>query len=422
MEQNGIGVVVVACNTCSRPTFKTSIHLPVNLPRTPYPTTLEHPPNYIVVPYLHYLAPQQTPCRCHQHLIVPPLQVQRHPAARAAHAQVYEQRRAADDVLHRGLRHREHTKFGVGWRGPNGNAGHGGRRQRGSKHNRDVEVRERRGALQDSVEARLDVAGKGGQCDECVEIGDVVRNPSGDGDAVNDEVGDEALDFGDGEMGSGGFAEGEGPKFLHSVRNVLWHVPASRQIPEDEPSEPPTPELWTPPDADPTLEIPGEKILAREKNTSKVYWPAQIKEYIRPKGPSKPPLYEIEWMDTLRVKITRNLFYTFEKDGFRTCVLRNFESSFDEVVNDTDNGPVDVRHNRPCGASPEPVDPPLTGHVFTELGIHEQFVYTKPVLQAILRDEYAPAQEVHRQFVSGGVRGQNSVVPRTVTAGLTRGL
>jgi hypothetical protein len=208
------------------------------------------------------------------------------------------------------------------------------------------------------------------------------------------------------------------PKFLHSVRNVPRHVPASRQIPEDEPSEPPTPELWTPPDADPTLEIPGEKILAREKNTSKVYWPAQIKEYIRPKGPSRPPLYEIEWMDTLRAKITRDLFYTFEEDGFGTCVLGNFESSFDEVVNDTDDGPVDARRNRPRGASPEPVDPPLSGHAFTELGIHEQFVYTKPVLQAILRDEYAPAREVHRQFVSGGVRGQNSVVQ---AASLARG-
>jgi hypothetical protein len=60
--------------------------------------------------------------------------------------------------------------------------------------------------MQDNVEARLDVAGKGGQHDECAEIGDVVRN--GNGDAVNDEVGDGAPEFGDGEMGSEGSAEG----------------------------------------------------------------------------------------------------------------------------------------------------------------------------------------------------------------------
>ncbi|KAJ7811592.1 hypothetical protein B0H14DRAFT_2859436 [Mycena olivaceomarginata] len=173
------------------------------------------------------------------------------------------------------------------------------------------------------------------------------------------------------------------PKFLHSVRNVPRH-------------------LWTPPDADPTLEIPGEKILAREKNTSKVYWPAQIKEYIRPKGPSRPPLYEIEWMDTLRAKITRDLFYTFEEDWLR-------DSSFDEVVNDTDDGPVDAAAQSPARRQPR-----AGGPTAERARVHR----TRYPRAVRVHKASAAGDSARRAVVSGGVRGQNSVVQ---AASLARG-
>ena len=49
-------------------------------------------------------------------------------------------------------------------------------------------------------------------------------------------------------------------------------------------------------------------------------------------------------------------------------------------------------------SSPEPQDPPPATNDFCDLDLREQWVYVKPVLQAILRDEYAPAREQNFTF------------------------
>ncbi|KAJ7461598.1 hypothetical protein FB451DRAFT_486214 [Mycena latifolia] len=173
---------------------------------------------------------------------------------------------------------------------------------------------------------------------------------------------------------------------------------------------------WSPPPPDSSLSIPGELILAREKKNSTVHWPAKLLGYLPPETRKGTAHYHVQWMDNTVTKpgteIERDMFYVYEDDGFGTCKLGPFESVFQEVVNDDD---ADDDTDKPGGArrrrspSPEPCDPPPpSGDAFADLGLHEQFVYTKPVLQAILRDEYPPARAVHTQFIGGG-QGRNAV-------------
>ncbi|KAJ7137846.1 hypothetical protein C8R44DRAFT_766341 [Mycena epipterygia] len=156
---------------------------------------------------------------------------------------------------------------------------------------------------------------------------------------------------------------------------------------------------WSPPPPDASLEIPGEIVFAREKKGSKgPYWAAQIQSHTN-KG-----RYAIKWMDNTLGEVDRDMFYSYEEDGFGTCQLGVFVSSFKEVVNDDDEPDAPADHR----LSPEPRDPPPSGDAFCELSIHEQFVYTKPVMQAILREEYGPARETHKLFI-GGKKGRQSV-------------
>jgi hypothetical protein len=192
--------------------------------------------------------------------------------------------------------------------------------------------------------------------------------------------------------------------FLSSVRNVPKYASSShvKLGLEDKSSELPAeviPPRWSPPPPDMSLQIPGEMILAREKKTSKLHWPAKIQAYIPPEDCSTPLLYRIQWMDNTTADIPRDFFYALEDDGFGTCVLGKFESSFEEVVNDTDEPDAPERLR---GPSPEPRDPPPSMEEFCDLSVRKQFVYTKPVLQAILREEYPPARALHDQFIAGG--------------------
>ncbi|KAJ6490697.1 hypothetical protein C8R47DRAFT_976944 [Mycena vitilis] len=175
-----------------------------------------------------------------------------------------------------------------------------------------------------------------------------------------------------------------------------------------------SPEPWTPPDSDDSLQIPGEQILAREKKTSKHYWPARILAYIPPPNSLKPPLYKVQWIDQTEGFVERANFYSMEEDGFGTCPLGVFESAYEDVVNDTDEPDAP---KKPRGPSPEPLDPPPSMEVFRELSVRDQFVYAKPVLQAILRDKYSPAREMHRAYIAGGV-SQNSVVKNASLRGM----
>ncbi|KAJ7264951.1 hypothetical protein B0H12DRAFT_1101557 [Mycena haematopus] len=207
-------------------------------------------------------------------------------------------------------------------------------------------------------------------------------------------------------------------EFLRSVRAIPSHALPARTVSEDalsELSDAPRSERWSPPPPDTSLEIPGEKILARESKSSKFYWPAKILDYIQPSRPSESALYEIQWVDNKTAKIPRDFFYSLEEDGFGTCRLGPVHSTVQEVVNDTDEPATPQRR----GPSPEPLDPPPSEKEFCDLSVHEQFVYTKPVLQAILCDRYPPARVAHNLFISGRLSAQHQLL---LAASLSRGL
>ncbi|KAJ7029330.1 hypothetical protein C8F04DRAFT_1116589 [Mycena alexandri] len=188
--------------------------------------------------------------------------------------------------------------------------------------------------------------------------------------------------------------------FLHSVVGLKDNTLTS--LPDDdsssELSEVVSSERWSPAPQDSSVDIPGELVLARETNkkVGNIYWPAKVVGFTPGTGPSKPSKYQITWMDTTAGEIERASFYTYEEDGFGTCVVGKFESLFQEVVKDADV------NEGPRGASPEPRDPPPPAQAFRDLSVREQFVYAKPVLQAILRDEYPPAHALHARYMIGG--------------------
>ncbi|KAJ7154260.1 hypothetical protein C8R46DRAFT_448088 [Mycena filopes] len=192
-------------------------------------------------------------------------------------------------------------------------------------------------------------------------------------------------------------------RFLASVVGIPGYDAPSNLSDDDassELSEVVSSERWSPPPADSSVEVPGELVLACETDNKpskvKVYWPARIENFVPGLGPNKPGMYGITWMDSSTGVIPRSAFYTYEEEGFGTCVVGKFESSFQEVVKDLD---VD---ERPRGPSPEPRDPPPGPAAFCDLSVREQFVYAKPVLQAILRDEYGPARALHARYMAGG--------------------
>jgi hypothetical protein len=52
--------------------------------------------------------------------------------------------------------------------------------------------------------------------------------------------------------------------------------------------------------------------------------------------------------------------------------------------------------------SPEPINPIPSAEEFTDLSIQQQFAFVKPVLKAILNEEYGPAKTRHDNFIRGG--------------------
>lgn len=79
---------------------------------------------------------------------------------------------------------------------------------------------------------------------------------------------------------------------------------------------------------------------------------------------------------------------------------------------DEDGGdPRGVTHSEHGYRSPSPIptDPPPSFSDFMDLDIRDQFAYTKPVMIAILNEQYAPAQKKHDMFIGGG-QGRKAVV------------
>ncbi|KIM48648.1 hypothetical protein M413DRAFT_34897, partial [Hebeloma cylindrosporum] len=145
-----------------------------------------------------------------------------------------------------------------------------------------------------------------------------------------------------------------------------------RRIAEDEE------DLWEPPPRDDGMDIPGELVLARDKAATTVcYWPGQLLAYIPPTTRKQQAKYTIMWLDGTTQDIPRSWFYAMEDDGFAVCKLGQFTS---EVMED-----------------------------FLELSIREQFVYTKPILKAVLMHEYEPVYDRHRRFMNGGKQRESIV-------------
>ncbi|KAF8643781.1 hypothetical protein AX16_008800 [Volvariella volvacea WC 439] len=158
-------------------------------------------------------------------------------------------------------------------------------------------------------------------------------------------------------------------------------------------------------DLDDSLTIPGELVLARESKTSP-FWPAKILSCIRPQKRGEKPKYKIVYLDGTEGIIPRDWFYSSDASEFATCKLGVWQSGFDDVSNDKDDDkePIVDASYRP---SPTPDEVPPTGEQFFKLDVQRQFVYTKPVLSAILNHQYAPAKARHEDFMAGGFRRQN---------------
>lgn len=79
---------------------------------------------------------------------------------------------------------------------------------------------------------------------------------------------------------------------------------------------------WRAPSCDPTYDLPGELVLAKEKKTRTQYWPARLLRYLKPENPKQKPKYEVEFFDGEILQLEPNLFYTTLDKGFNTCKVR----------------------------------------------------------------------------------------------------
>ncbi|KAF5373738.1 hypothetical protein D9758_000910 [Tetrapyrgos nigripes] len=170
----------------------------------------------------------------------------------------------------------------------------------------------------------------------------------------------------------------------------------------------------SPPPVDDRLNIPGEGVLCKDSESRLVqtFWPARIQEYTvierkRGKTKVKEGRYKVMFLDGTEQDVPRDWFYADHQDEFATCRIGKFRSDFVENPDDEDSDQEDrsvqskstTRHRSPV---PKPLDSLPSDTGFTGLTIHEQFCYTKPVLQAILNEGYEPARSRHGRFMKGG--------------------
>lgn len=79
-------------------------------------------------------------------------------------------------------------------------------------------------------------------------------------------------------------------------------------------------EVWSPPDADFTLTIPGELVLARDKpHKTAEYWPAKVLNYTPPMKKSQAGKYLLKFLDGNEKAVPRDYFYASYEEGFATC-------------------------------------------------------------------------------------------------------
>ncbi|KAF8635495.1 hypothetical protein AX17_003885 [Amanita inopinata Kibby_2008] len=167
---------------------------------------------------------------------------------------------------------------------------------------------------------------------------------------------------------------------------------------------------WIPPPADDALQIPGEIVLAKASEWDKFYWPARILAYMPPESKrERQGKYKLEYLDGANGLLKRNAFFTSDDDEFAICKLGQFESSYDDVANDLDTeDPLELSHGERT-SSPIPTCPPPSLEAFCNADVRAQFAYTKPILVAVLNEQYPPARDRHDRFLKGG-QARNGVV------------
>jgi len=186
--------------------------------------------------------------------------------------------------------------------------------------------------------------------------------------------------------------------------------------PRDE-FEVPTDRAWSPPPADPTLQLPGELVLAQAPRTrGNKYWPAQLISYVSPTKPGGKQRYRAKFLDDQEYDLTRDKFWTSEEKGFITCDMGEFESAVQDVEAPDSENELDGVENKERSPSPQLADPPPAAEDFENLPIRAQLAYVGPVLKAILQGKYAPASKKHEAFMRGGA-ARSSLMKRAAMRG-----
>ncbi|KAF9218185.1 hypothetical protein BS17DRAFT_770859 [Gyrodon lividus] len=149
---------------------------------------------------------------------------------------------------------------------------------------------------------------------------------------------------------------------------------------------------------DPTLQIPGELVLAQAPKTGASYWPAQLIEHV----PGRKERYKVKFLDDEKYVIGRDRFWTSEEEGFVCCTLGQWESAV-KTIDDSESGDEGADYDDDdSGDVKDPPPPPPPAEDFEDLSVRAQLAYVKPILQAILNKEYVPAREKHEGFMKGG--------------------
>ncbi|KAF5315687.1 hypothetical protein D9611_005029 [Ephemerocybe angulata] len=141
-------------------------------------------------------------------------------------------------------------------------------------------------------------------------------------------------------------------------------------------------------------------VVARDLNPrSTEYWPARVLEYYPPKRRREEGKYKLEYLDSTQLIVPRSYFYHDAEDGFVSVKMGKMQHAVvDDTVdkeNDDDIPIVDRSPSPPCE------DPPPDQDTFVRLSLREQFAYVKPVLQAILQNNYGPTKDKFQVFMSG---------------------
>ncbi|TFY62705.1 hypothetical protein EVJ58_g3701 [Rhodofomes roseus] len=165
---------------------------------------------------------------------------------------------------------------------------------------------------------------------------------------------------------------------------------------------------WRAPPCDPSLEVPGELVLAKEKKNLTDYWPAKLLEYIPPPNHKQRPRFKVEFYDGVIKSIDADWFFTVYDKHFKSCKLGRdainygLEEERDDIAAPLRNDASDMEiadEDALRPPTPEPPMPPLED--FEELTLTEQFEYVKPVLEAVIDGRFEPANQRHDQFMRG---------------------